>query len=143
MAWKPSPAEAGAIRTTIAATFSGPLPPPAVLQRYNSAIPNGAERIMAMVERQAEHRQKLESRAVDGNLAAQSRGQWMALVVVFAGFVSGVTLIALGKSTEGLAALFGPLSTTVALLLYTRNAQTRERADKREQLNSSVPSPQE
>ena len=109
-----------------------------MLERYNSVIPNGAERIMAMVERQTEHRQRLESRAVDGNLAAQSRGQWMALVVVIAGFAGGVTLIALGKPTEGLAALFGPLSTTVALLLYTRNAQTRERADKLQELDSSA-----
>ncbi len=109
-----------------------------MLQRYNSVIPNGAERIMAMAEKQADHRLKLESTIVEGNIATQSRGQWMALVVVIAGIAGGVTLIALGKPTEGLAALFGPLSTMVALLLYTRNAQTRERIEKLDRQNSST-----
>lgn len=34
--------------------FSGPLPPPAMLAQYNDVVPNGAERIMAMAERQQE-----------------------------------------------------------------------------------------
>jgi uncharacterized membrane protein len=47
-----------------AQTFSGPLPPPEILTKYNEAIPNGAERIMAMAERQAAHRQNIELRVV-------------------------------------------------------------------------------
>ena len=33
--------------------YSGPLPPPQMLEQYNRAVPNGAERIMAMAEKQA------------------------------------------------------------------------------------------
>jgi uncharacterized membrane protein len=36
--------------------WSGPLPPPAALEHFNQIIPNGAERIMRMVELEQEHR---------------------------------------------------------------------------------------
>ena len=39
--------------------FSGPLPPPTILNKYNEIIENGAERIMKMAENQSEHRIKL------------------------------------------------------------------------------------
>jgi uncharacterized membrane protein len=41
--------------------FSGPLPPPEILAKYNDALPNGAERIVAMAEGQMKHRQALEN----------------------------------------------------------------------------------
>ncbi len=33
--------------------FQGPLPPPELLEAYNKIIPNGAERIVAMAEKQS------------------------------------------------------------------------------------------
>lgn len=33
-----------------ASTFSGPIPPPEILQGYNDVLDNGAERIMSMAE---------------------------------------------------------------------------------------------
>jgi uncharacterized membrane protein len=39
----------------------GPLPPPEVLQAYNHVFPDCAEHLLAIVERQAEHRQRLEA----------------------------------------------------------------------------------
>lgn len=66
----------------VEATFSGPLPPPSLLARYSEIIPNGAERIMAMAERQSEHREKLEARVVNGNVASQTRGSWFSFTPV-------------------------------------------------------------
>ncbi len=40
---------------------SGPLPHPSILESYNNIIPDGAERIMAMAERQLNHRIETES----------------------------------------------------------------------------------
>ena len=45
-------------------SFSGPLPHPEILERYNSAVPGGAERIIAMAEKQSDHRMRLESSAL-------------------------------------------------------------------------------
>ena len=53
---------------SLSSTFSGPLPPPETLIRYNDAVPDGAERIIALAERQAAHRMALESRVVDADI---------------------------------------------------------------------------
>lgn len=44
--------------------YSGPLPPPAVLQRYDQVVPGAAERILRMAEGQSKHRQELEKTVV-------------------------------------------------------------------------------
>ncbi|HEV2105647.1 MAG TPA: DUF2335 domain-containing protein [Candidatus Eisenbacteria bacterium] len=116
--------------TSIGAAFSGPLPPPAALQRYDAIIPDGAERIMRMAELQAAHRRALEERVTGGNVAAQARGQHYALVVVLAGMIGGFTLIAFGRQSAGLAAAFVPLAAVAAVFLHARRAQGRERRER-------------
>ena len=68
--------------------YSGPIPHPAILERFNLIIPNGAERIMTMVEEEQRHRQNLEIEVVrqDGHEAvsgrkAERRGQFLAAVI--------------------------------------------------------------
>ena len=55
-------------------SFSGPLPPPEALARYNEVIPGGAERILAMAERQSAHRELLEAEVVSANVSSQKMG---------------------------------------------------------------------
>jgi uncharacterized membrane protein len=45
-----------------AVSFSGPLPPPEVLQNYNQITPGAADRIISMAEKQSQHRQESEMR---------------------------------------------------------------------------------
>jgi uncharacterized membrane protein len=61
--------------------FIGPIPPPEVLAKYNEALPNAAERIMAMAESQLGHRQDLETKVIDSNCKAQQRGPIYGLIV--------------------------------------------------------------
>lgn len=42
------------------AAWSGPLPPPVVLEQFNQVVENGAERIFAAWEGETEHRHKME-----------------------------------------------------------------------------------
>src|SRR5258708_6290391 len=46
--------------------YSGPLPPPEMLVGYNDAFPGCAERIVAMAERQSQHRQDMEKTDLHG-----------------------------------------------------------------------------
>ena len=39
----------------------GPLPPPSLLKEYESIIPNAGERLLCLVEKEQEHRQKRET----------------------------------------------------------------------------------
>lgn len=66
---------------TTAIAFQGPLPPPGMLEHYERLIPNGAERMMVLLEKQTGHRIAMESKLVDGRIMATQTGQWMAFVL--------------------------------------------------------------
>src|SRR5262249_32880718 len=60
---------------------STPLPDAATLEAYAELIPNGADRIMSLVEHEAAHRRRQES-----------AGHWMAFVLTLALASGGVCL---------------------------------------------------
>lgn len=45
-------------------SFSGPIPPPDTLARYEQMVPGAADRIIAMAENESDHRRELESRSL-------------------------------------------------------------------------------
>lgn len=61
--------------------WSGPLPPPAALAQFNDIIPNGAERIMAMVETEQAHRIASESKVLAAHVADHRRGVWIGFIL--------------------------------------------------------------
>jgi uncharacterized membrane protein len=52
-------------------SFTGPLPPPEVLAKYNETVPGLAERIICMAEQQAKHRQQIETTVIKSNSFVQ------------------------------------------------------------------------
>lgn len=54
-------------------SFSGPIPHPELLQKYDEVKPGFAERIISMAERQLDHRINCEDKVVDDYSEAQSR----------------------------------------------------------------------
>ncbi|MGH8832880.1 MAG: DUF2335 domain-containing protein [Polaromonas sp.] len=66
---------------TTAIAFQGPLPPPGMLEHYGRIIPNGPERMMALLEKQTEHRVNMETKLVDGRASVTKTGQWMAFIL--------------------------------------------------------------
>jgi len=117
--------------------FSGPLPPPQLLKGYNEAFAGCAERVVAMAERQSEHRQQLERMVVEGNCQAQSRGQWFAFILAFVVIVGGVYLLTKGKSIQGFAAIITAVASLIGALIYGRTEQRKEREAKSRPLPSA------
>jgi uncharacterized membrane protein len=66
--------------------WSGPLPSPDALDKFNQIIPNGADRIVAMAEREQTHRIDTESRGLTATIAEAKRGQYLG---------AGISLMAL------------------------------------------------
>lgn len=69
----PAPANAphaakSASGAVVSTNWAGPLPPPGALQQFDSIIPNGAERIMAMVEQEQQHRISMEKTAIKAEI---------------------------------------------------------------------------
>ena len=112
-------------------SFSGPVPPPAVLAEFERTLPGAANRILSLAEAQARHRQSIEFRLVSARARAVTRGQWLAFLVVVAGMSCGTWLSASGHELYGLASVLAPLTAAAALFVYNRRRQERERAAKR------------
>jgi uncharacterized membrane protein len=106
--------------------FSGPLPPPELLIKYNDAIPGGAERILAMAESQSQHRQVLEKKVIEANCSAQRNGSILGFLICIAAIASGTFLIYTGKSAEGLVPIIGALGGLVAVFVIGKNQQKKE-----------------
>jgi uncharacterized membrane protein len=114
--------------------FSGPLPPPDVLARYNEIVPQGAERIIAMAERQSAHREALEKKVVFGNSSSEKMGAIFAFILSLATILGGIWLIHDGKSSSGLVAILGNLAALAGVFVYSRRKQTKERVEKSDAL---------
>jgi uncharacterized membrane protein len=103
--------------------FSGPLPPPEMLARYNEALPDGADRIVKMAEDQSSHRRMMES-----------RGQIFAFVLALVAILGGIYLIAEGRSVEGLVPLVAAIGGLLAFFVYgevrARSARQIEAPDE-------------
>ena len=80
----------------ITQAFSGPLPPPEVLQKYNEISPGAADRIITMAENEAAHRHEIEQLIVRSEAREGRIGQIFALII-------GVVTICTG----GLTAVYG------------------------------------
>ena len=53
------------------------MPPPGALLQFNDIIPNGAERIMRLVEQEHEHRLKHENSILHATIKEKRRGHWI------------------------------------------------------------------
>jgi uncharacterized membrane protein len=114
------------------ASFSGPLPHPALFSHYDRVQPGYAERIMRMTEKRLDHQIRMEQgelglrqKIADAEIRNFTRGQWFTfvLVVIFL-TVAGISLFreqALGGAAAGIAAL-----ATVACALLGRRTAERE-----------------
>ena len=112
--------EPGGRLTAVRTEFhQGPLPPPEDFAAYESVVPGGAERILALAERsvdlkeqhlQAEMRESdqihEESMSYLGaSTMLQSRGQWMAFICVVLILVGSGFLVATGTTGFTIAGL--------------------------------------
>jgi uncharacterized membrane protein len=114
----------------MSASFSGPIPPPGLLEKYNEVIPNGADRIMAMAERQSAHRESLEASVVAGNIANQARGTVFAFILCLVALSSGFYLVNEGRNIEGFASIVGSVGGILGTFIYSRIEQRKERVEK-------------
>lgn len=80
--------------------FSGPLPPPALLNEYNLIVPGLAERIVTMAEKEQAQRHEQERNINNTNIQIASNdasmratGQWMAFFIAILGMgISGLLI---------------------------------------------------
>ena len=123
------------VRASHTESFSGPIPPPDLLERYNKVIPNGADRILAMAEQQQLHRQFMEKSVVEGDVRRSDRGLILGFIITVMFGAGGIYLVATGHDLNGLAVIFVPLAGLVGTFIYSQNSRRRERIEKSKTLS--------
>ncbi len=116
------------------AYFHGPLPPPAVIEQYERAVPGSAERILTLAEEQQHLRHRVEEKIVTAAIATESRGQWLAFIIVLAGMGSGSWLTVTGHSAIGLISSLTPLGAVAGAFLHSSARRADERSRKHDEL---------
>lgn len=86
---------------TVAQEYSGPLPPPRMLEHYDTVQSGFADRIVSMAEKEQSHRHNLESLGVNGAIKKDSRGQNYALITSILLIAACVFLIYSGHEVSG------------------------------------------
>lgn len=104
--------------------YSGPIPPASELAKYEQACAGAANRIIAMAEKQEEHRHSLESAVVTSNVRNERLGMHYACGLTVGLMLLGAILIFTGKETAGYFAVFGPVVFQSGNFVYHK---TRER----------------
>lgn len=101
------------IETSI--SFSGPLPPPAVLDGYEQVCPGAADRILRLAEKEQDHRQLIESKDQAADATLSSNGMKCAAFLATLSIGGGIVIalatqypvVGLGFCGTSIAALVG------------------------------------
>ncbi len=105
-----------------------------MLLQYNEAIPGGAERILAMAERQSAHREDMETTVVTANVQSQARGSWFGFIIAMTAILGGIYLIKIGQSPQGLVTIIGSLVALTTVFIWGKKKTTKELKDKSQAL---------
>ena len=108
-------------------SFSGPIPHPELLRKYEDVKPGFAERIVSMAERQLDHRINCEDKVVDGSVSESKRGQNYGLIVALM-FLAGAVFLGY-NGHDWLAGVLGG-GTLVALVTVFVTNKTHKHDDK-------------
>lgn len=112
------------VTTTTQLQWNGPLPPPQALEHFERVIPGGAERILAMAEREQTHRMEIEKIGIGAAIQHEGRGQKLGAFVAVVAIVAAVSNTYIGGPWQATAALVGiPVLAAVQALILGHRAR--------------------
>ena len=112
--------------------ISGPIPPPQILQQYNSIVPNAAERIVRMAEKQSDHRMDLERKVVNSDVVKSYAGMIFAAIIALYGLYIAKEISINGNPwAAGIIAALD-LGGLISISIYNVLIQKKERETRRE-----------
>lgn len=121
------------VSASITEISSGPLPNPDYLEKYDRIIPNGAERIMIMAEKEQENRhisqreiREIDKDKIDRQLRYMNRGQIMAFVLSFVILGLATLFVFTGHETMAYVLFAVSLISLVGLFLGIKNSERKK-----------------
>lgn len=82
--------------SVVSAQWQGPLPPPAALEQFDRIIPNGAERIMVMCEKEQDARLSVERNYATAEVAVEVGGRVVGAILILACLGAAIWSIHIG-----------------------------------------------
>ena len=112
------------------ASYSGPVPPPAILRGYEDLVPGAAARLLAQAERQTDHRIRLERTVVESGAHRSWAGLWCGFALAMTTIIGGCILVGLGHDGAGATIATGGVAALAGVFVYGTSQQRRERQEK-------------
>jgi len=99
------------------AVMAGELPSAETIEAYEHVLPGAADRILAMLEHQAEHRMTMERTVVQAAARSERLGQLLGLALVLVVFLTATRLITNDHEIPGTLLAVTDLGLLVAVFL--------------------------
>lgn len=119
------------VTVTMHKTHIGPLPDPETLNGYSVIIPDGADRIMKMAEKQSDHRMRMEDKVISGQMLQSNLGQILAFLIGLSALGSATYCIISGFELAGGILGIGGLTGLVTAFIQGRSQQIKNLEEKR------------
>lgn len=111
-----------------ATQWQGPLPPPDALEKFNTIVEHGAERVFRMAEIEQQHRIESERAALDSNIQASKaesliarQGHRYGAAISIIAIIATIVSVAIGAHWSVSVALVGvPLMSAVRALILRK-----------------------
>ena len=118
------------VRSEVHSAFSGPLPPPEILKKFDEVVPGAAERIIKMAEEQSLHRRGLEQKVIDSDIARSKWGQILGFLIAIIGLIVAAIVAVYGNAIAGGIIGVGTLASLVGVFMYGSKTRSKEREEK-------------
>jgi uncharacterized membrane protein len=115
--------------------FSGPMPPPSLLEKYEAILPGAAERMMKMAENQSQHRHQIETKVIEGDIRNSRWGLRFAFVLCCAFLAAGFILVREGHDLGGSIMSGTGLVSIVGTFIYGSRSKATELARKADRID--------
>ena len=115
--------------------YSGPIPHPDLLGKFNEILPDAAERIFTMAEKEQDHRHSIENKVIEGDVKRSYRGLIFGFIITLLFCIGGIYLVATGRDLSGFAAMCTPLAGLVAVFIYSQESRKKERLARNKALS--------
>jgi uncharacterized membrane protein len=100
--------------------FSGPLPPPAILNKYDEKTRTV---IVEMAHQQSTHRQGIELAVISSNIRNERAGMFIAATLTVVMMLGGMWLVANDKEATGLLVTFIPVLFHAGNYIYNKTQE--------------------
>lgn len=111
--------------------FSGPLPPPTILEQYNKVVPGAAERILKMAEEQSAHRRSLEQKVISSDVLNAKLGMLFGFIIGLVAILAGVYIVVIDKNNQGYFLSLGAIAALVGVFVYGRKKKEQRLEQKK------------